>query len=221
MGGTIGTAVLYIASTSVAAGIVPHLKLAASNAPFGLVFSSMFTPWVGRTVIGLMVISCFGSLFAWQFTTAQVARTSALRGYFPKVFAKITDRGAPILGLVFVAIIQTAIAFMTASPTLIKQFTTLVDLSVVINLIPYLTSMSALNAIQRKEGVSDKDARVTNVVAVLATAYSLYAIWAAGITAIEWGSLVTFTGWIAYSFVCRKFLDEAPETIPVAAGLLD
>jgi putrescine:ornithine antiporter len=168
-----------------------------------------------------MVISCFGSLFAWQFTTAQVARTSALRGYFPKVFAKITDRGAPILGLVFVAIIQTAIAFMTASPTLIKQFTTLVDLSVVINLIPYLTSMSALNAIQRKEGVSDKDARVTNVVAVLATAYSLYAIWAAGITAIEWGSLVTFTGWIAYSFVCRKFLDEAPETIPVAAGLLD
>jgi putrescine:ornithine antiporter len=221
MGGTIGTAVLCIASTSVVAGIVPHLKLANSNAPYGLAFSYMFTPWVGKLVIGLMVISCFGSLFAWQFTTAQVARTSALRGYLPKVFAKITDLGAPILGLIIVTVIQTGIAFLTVSPTLIKQFTILVDLSVVLDLIPYLTSFSALAALQRKEGVSDKDARVTNVVAVFATIYCLYAIWACGITAIEWGSLATFAGWILYSFCSRKFLDETPDAIPVAAGLLE
>ena len=68
--GTLIAALLYIVSTNVIQGIVPNAALANSNAPFGLAFATMFTPTIGNIVIGLMVISCFGSLLGWQFTIA-------------------------------------------------------------------------------------------------------------------------------------------------------
>lgn len=57
---------------------------------------------------------------------------------------------------------QTAISFMTVSPSLDRQFTVLLDLSVMTNLIPYLLSMSALMVLQHVEHVSDKLARKAN-----------------------------------------------------------
>ncbi|MGL5799641.1 MAG: putrescine-ornithine antiporter, partial [Plesiomonas sp.] len=70
--GTGFAAIVYIASTSVIQGIVPNAQLANSDAPFGLVFSMMFTPLVGQIVTALAVIACIGSLLGWQFTNAQV-----------------------------------------------------------------------------------------------------------------------------------------------------
>ena len=71
-GGTLLTAIVYIVSTNVVAGIVPNADLAASDGPFGLVFAQIFTPTVGKIVMGLMVLACTGSLLGWQFTVAQV-----------------------------------------------------------------------------------------------------------------------------------------------------
>ena len=56
LGGTLGAAVIYIVSTNVIAGIVPNMDLANSTAPFGLAFSQMFTPGVGKVVMALMII---------------------------------------------------------------------------------------------------------------------------------------------------------------------
>jgi putrescine:ornithine antiporter len=60
--GTLGAAVIYIASTNVIAGIVSNSELVASTAPFGLVFANMFNPMVGsvvmgQTALGLLTIS--------------------------------------------------------------------------------------------------------------------------------------------------------------------
>ena len=57
LGGTLGAAVIYIVSTNVIAGIVPNMDLANSTAPFGLAFAQMFTPEVGKVIMGLMVMS--------------------------------------------------------------------------------------------------------------------------------------------------------------------
>ncbi|VFS85447.1 Putrescine transport protein [Kluyvera cryocrescens] len=84
LGGTLGAAVIYIVSTNVIAGIVPNMDLANSTAPFGLAFAQMFTPEVGKVIMALMVMSCCGSLLGWQFTIAQVFKSSADEGYFPK-----------------------------------------------------------------------------------------------------------------------------------------
>ena len=62
LGGTLGAALIYIVSTNMMFGIVPASELVNSNAPFGLAFASMFNGTVGKIVMGLMVMSCFGSL---------------------------------------------------------------------------------------------------------------------------------------------------------------
>ncbi len=210
MAGTLIVGVLYIVSTSVIAGIVPGNKLANSSAPFGLAFASMFNPTIGKIVVGMLVVSCFGSLFAWQFTIAEVARSSAMVGYFPKLFKKVTRAGAPIIGMCVITATQSVLSFMTVSPSLDKQFTVLINLAVVTNLIPYLLCMAALMVLQRVEHVPAKLARTGNIVAVLATIYSLYALHAAGNDAMMYGGIVTFAGFILYGLVAGRQYRETP-----------
>ena len=153
LGGTLGAAVIYIVSTNVIAGIVPNLELANSTAPFGLAFAHMFNETIGKVIMGLMVMSCFGSLLGWQFTIAQVFKSSAEEGYFPAFFKKVTSKDAPIVGMVTITSLQTLLSLMTISPSLNKQFNVLVDLAVVTNVIPYLLSMAALAVLLKTENV--------------------------------------------------------------------
>jgi putrescine:ornithine antiporter len=209
--GTLICAVFYIVSTNVIAGIVPGSELAKSTAPFGLAFAHMFNHTIGKIVIGMMVVSCFGSLFAWQFTIAEVASSSAIVGYFPKLFNRMTKAGAPVIGLTIITVVQTALSFMTVSPSLDKQWTVLVDLAVMTNLMPYLLCMSALYVLQKIERVPAKMARAANVAAILATIYSLYALHATGMSAMMWGGIVTFAGWGLYGLIAPRFQTGIPE----------
>ncbi len=206
LGGTIGAGILYILATNVVQGIVPNLDLAKSTAPFGLVFAHMFNPTIGNIVMGLMIISCFGSLLGWQFTIAEVFRSSAQEGYFPKIFNKVIGNGTPLIGIVIITIIQSVLALSSISPSLSAQFTILVNLAVVTNCVPYLLSMGSIKTMQRLDGnVTEKKQKLNNFVAVLAGIYTLYAISQAGSTAIVLGSIVTFFGWTLYGFMSYRF----------------
>lgn len=201
MGGTIGAAIIYILSTNVIAGIVPNGELALSNAPFGLAFAEMFNPTVGKVVMALAVVACTGSLLGWQFTIGQVFKSSADEGYFPHVFSKTTKADAPVIGMTILVVIQTLLAFMTISPSLGKQFEALVMLAVVTNLIPYILSMGALAVIQKVEKIPAHIARIGNFMAMVGTIYSFYALYSSGEVAVEYGSIVTFFGWILFGFI--------------------
>ena len=205
LGGTLGAAVIYIVSTNVIAGIVPNLELANSTAPFGLAFAHMFDETIGKVIMGLMVMSCFGSLLGWQFTIAQVFKSSAEEGYFPAFFKKVTSKDAPIVGMVTITALQTLLSLMTISPSLNKQFNVLVDLAVVTNVIPYLLSMAALAVLLKAENVAPQKYKKTVFVAFIGSLYSIYALYAAGEQAMLYGSIVTFIGWTLYGFVSYKF----------------
>ena len=205
LGGTLGGAVIYIVSTNVIAGIVPNLELANSTAPFGLAFAHMFDETIGKVIMGLMVMSCFGSLLGWQFTIAQVFKSSAEEGYFPAFFKKVTSKDAPIVGMVTITALQTLLSLMTISPSLNKQFNVLVDLAVVTNVIPYLLSMAALAVLLKAENVAPQKYKTTVFVAFIGSLYSIYALYAAGEQAMLYGSIVTFIGWTLYGFVSYKF----------------
>ena len=205
LGGTLGAAVIYIVSTNVIAGIVPNLELANSTAPFGLAFAHMFNETIGKVIMGLMVMSCFGSLLGWQFTIAQVFKSSAEEGYFPAFFKKVTSKDAPVVGMITITALQTLLSLMTISPSLNKQFNVLVDLAVVTNVIPYLLSMAALAVLLKAENVAPQKYKTTVFVAFIGSLYSIYALYAAGEQAMLYGSIVTFIGWTLYGFVSYKF----------------
>ncbi|ECE3502979.1 TPA_asm: putrescine-ornithine antiporter [Salmonella enterica subsp. diarizonae] len=205
LGGTLGAAVIYIVSTNVIAGIVPNMDLANSTAPFGLAFAQMFTPAVGKVIMALMVMSCCGSLLGWQFTIAQVFKSSSDEGYFPKVFSRVTKVDAPVQGMLIIVIIQTGLSLMTISPSLNSQFNVLVNLAVVTNIIPYILSMAALVIIQKMANVPSSKAKVANFVAFVGAMYSFYALYSSGEEAMLYGSIVTFLGWTLYGLVSPRF----------------
>ncbi len=205
LGGTIGAAIIYIVSTNVIAGIIPNAELAQSNAPFGLVFSTMFSPLVGQIVTAAMVIACIGSLLGWQFTVAQVFKSSADVGYFLPIFKWATKSGTPIVGMLVLLVAQIALSLMTISPELSSQFQKIVDFAVVTNLVPYVMSMAALITIQKIAKVPPGPALVTNIVAMIATVYSFYALYSSGEQALMLGGLAVFAGWTLFGFVSARF----------------
>ncbi|MBF8781123.1 putrescine-ornithine antiporter [Pseudomonas fulva] len=217
LGGTLGAAVIYILSTNVIAGIVDNPELAASTAPFGLAFAKMFNPAVGNAVMALMVLACVGSLLGWQFTIAQVFKSSADTGYFLPVFAKANRAGTPIIGMLILLAGQTALGLLTISPDLSKQFDTLVNLAVVTNLVPYILSMAALMTLQKASQVPPGKALVTNLIAWVATAYSYLALYNSGEQALMMGGLATIFGYTLFGFVNNRLirLEALNRSVPV------
>jgi len=205
--GTLLTAVLYIVSTNVVAGIIPNAELASSNAPFGLVFSHLFSPTVGQVINALTVIACLGSLLGWQFTVAQVFKAGSDEGYFVPMFGKVTARNAPVLGMVILGVAQTMLSLMTISPDLSTQFNAIVNLAVVTNLVPYILSMSAIIVLLKSAKVPQKQVLFVAAIAFVGNIYSFYALYSSGQEAMFWGGLVTFAGWVLYGKVVSTKYD--------------
>lgn len=205
LGGTLLAAACYILSTNIIFGIVPAEEIVTSVAPFGYVFASMFGPTIGRIIMGLMVMSCFGSLLGWQFTIANVFKAGADDGYFPKAFSKVTSKAAPIVGMVIITAVQSVMSLMTINPSLNEQFETLVNLAVITNIMPYLLSMAAVVVIMKAAQRYGSELKSTTFIALIASIYSLYACYASGFEAMTYGAIVTFLGWTLYGFVSDRF----------------
>lgn len=222
--GTLGSAIIYIVSTNVIGGIIPNAELAVSSAPFGLAFATMFTPAVGNIVTGLMIIACIGSLLGWQFTTAQVFKSSADVGYFAKVFAKTNKSGTPVVGMLILLAIQTVLSWLsipvsasgtrygwahhlaTGNVGVSDQFSAVVDLSVVTNLIPYILSMAALVTMQVIHKVPTRQALINNMIAGIGAAYSYFALMNSGDKALMYGGVATILGFTLFGSVSARFV---------------
>jgi putrescine:ornithine antiporter len=175
-----GAAIIYILSTTVIQGIMPNKVLAESTGPFADVYAQMFNPTVGTIIRALAVLACLGSLLGWQFTIAQTAKTAAGERMFPAFFAKTNRLARPVMGMIVMGVVQTVLALSTISPSLSEQFSVLVNLAVVTNVIPYIIALSALMVIMRKANVPQKTYRLNTAVAVIGMLYSTYAIYASG-----------------------------------------
>jgi putrescine:ornithine antiporter len=200
--------VVYILSTTVIQGIVPNAELANSTAPFALVYSTMFTPWVGKLILVLAVAACVGSLLGWQFTLAQVSKAAAEQRMFPKLFARVTAADAPVVGMVVAGVIQTLMAVSTMSPDAAAQFGKLVNLAAVTNLIPYVTALSALMIIMHKAEVSAAVFSRNVAVLMVAMIYSFYALYASGQEAVFGGMIVMAVGYLIYGFIANRFIAQ-------------
>jgi putrescine:ornithine antiporter len=214
MFGTLGAAVIYVLSTTVIQGIVPNAELAKSTGPFALAYAKMFSPTVGSIIMALAVIACLGSLLGWQFTIAQTAKSAAGDRLFPTIFAKENRLGAPIAGMVIMGIVQTVMALSTISPTLSQQFSALVNLAVVTNVIPYIISLSALIVMMQNAGVKGGTYKLNVAVTLVALLYSTYAIYASGKDAVLGGTIVLALTYVLYGFLAPRFVSAT-----AAAGL--
>jgi putrescine:ornithine antiporter len=219
MFGTLGAAVVYILSTTVIQGIVPNAELASSTGPFALAYAKMFNPFIGSIIMALAILACLGSLLGWQFTIAMTGKAAADERMFPAFFTRVNSMGAPVTGMIVLGVVQSALALMTISPTLSEQFSALVNLAVVTNVVPYIVSLSALFVMMQAVGVDQQKYRLNVAVVLVAMLYSTYALYASGHEAVMGGMLVMAITFIVWGFLAPRFAPSAtPASRPVPLG---
>jgi putrescine:ornithine antiporter len=118
--------------------------------------------------------------------------------------------GAPIIGMVIMGVVQSLMALSTISPDLSKQFSALVNLAVVTNVLPYIIALSALTVIMQAAGVTGSTYRRNTVVALAAMLYSVYALYASGKDAVLGGMLVMGVGFVIWGFIAPRFASGQP-----------
>jgi len=217
MFGTLGAAAIYVLSTTVIQGIVPNADLANSTGPFGLAYARMFNPTVGSIIMGLAVVACLGSLLGWQFTIGQTAKSAADQRMFPRVFGVVNRMDAPVAGMLVMGVVQSLMALSTMSPTLSEQFSALVNLAVVTNVVPYIIALSALPVMLQAAGIDNPKYRRTILVALVALSYSVYAIYGSGKDAVFGGTIAWGIGLVVWGFIAPRFAAGAQAEIRHAA----
>jgi putrescine:ornithine antiporter len=173
----------------------------------------MFNPLVGKIIMGLAVLACLGSLLGWQFTIAQTGKSAADENMFPAFFSKVNKLGAPITGMIVLGVVQTLLALSTISPTLSEQFSALVNLAVVTNVIPYVVSLSALMVMMKSARVEPGVYKRNVFIGLVAMIYSVFALYASGKDAVLGGMLVLGVTYIIWGFIAPRFA-----VVPAAAA---
>jgi putrescine:ornithine antiporter len=150
-------------------------------------------------------MACLGSLLGWQFTISMTGKSAAEERMFPSLFTKVNGLGAPVAGMIVMGVVQTALALCTISPTLSEQFSVLVNLAVVTNVVPYIMALSALMVMMKLAGTVESAYRRNVAIVTVALLYSVYAIYASGAGAVLGGMIVMGIGYIIYGFIAHRF----------------
>jgi arginine:agmatine antiporter len=169
-------AVVYVLSSTVIMGIVPNEELRTSHAPFAEAARLALGP-AGAIVISVCaVLKSVGSLGGWMLLVGQSAQAAAHDGMFPRVFSRVNANGVPSAGLVIVAVLMTIVLFATMSPTLADQFTTIVDLAVILIVVPYVYSAVAMVKVVHDHHLPRTTFQLYKWIALVAVAYCLWAV---------------------------------------------
>ena len=122
---------------------MPHDDLVGSTAPFTDSANAIFGgQWAGNTVAVAAVVSGFGALVGWTLIVAEMPRAAARDGLFPARFARQNRAGVPAFGIVVSTLLAAGLTVV--SYTSFEQvFITVVLLSVLTSVVPYLLSAAA------------------------------------------------------------------------------
>ena len=224
--GTVIAAAVYVASTAAIMGVLPGASLAASTAPFADAASRMWGPWAAHAVAGGAAVACFGALNGWTLLLGQMPLAAAADGLLPPVFSRLSARGTPSRGLVLSSALVTLIVATNYARGMVVEFTFIILLATLATLVPYAFStmafvVSHLGGGARGAGVpagepggggpeSPAGQRPGNrpsgriAVALLAFAYSAWAIVGTGLETLAWGSALLLAGIPVYAYVARR-----------------
>ncbi len=211
--GTAISGLLYVAVTAVVMGLVPHEALVKDGAPFVAAFRTMFhnAGWVGKLVALTAVISGIGALNGWTMVTAEMPYVAAKDGLFLNVFARLTRKNVPWVGVVVSTVVASVLmGWSYSGSTGLKVFTYLVYLSVVTVAIPYFFSACAQFAflVSRRRKVQGWQFARDLAISVTGLLFSLWVTFASGYQAVYQAMVLVLVGLPLYGFLkARKERD--------------
>jgi APA family basic amino acid/polyamine antiporter len=199
--GTFATAVIYVLACTTVLLLIPSATLAQSHAPFADVARMFWGEYAAKGIAIFAVISAVGALNGWILLQGELPFHMARQGTFPAVFARETPRHTPAASLCIGSALTSILLLMNSARSMVDLFSFMVLLGTAACLIMYLMSaLAVLKLLARRElPVSGARAVWLAAVAVIATGYSLWAIYGAGLsidTKACGGDLVCWMPWL-------------------------
>ena len=201
-GGVILSAVVYIAASVAVFGVIPAADLASSTSPFADLAGRVIGSAAAGFVAVCAVAKALGTLGGWIMLAGETARAGARRGFLPRVFgtSAVTPPANPLIH----AALMSAIAVLSAQPSLAGQFGLLIALTTILILVVYV--LCCLSLLRFSKAIGHR------AVAVGGLVFSAWAVAAAG-SGLLWISLGFFAvTTLAWAILVRG--KPAPEAIP-------
>jgi basic amino acid/polyamine antiporter, APA family len=204
--GTVLTALICAVACTTVLLLVPAATLAKSNAPFVDLAAQFWGAGAGKLLAAFAAISGFGALNGWILLQGELPRAMALRGEFPRIFARESSRGTPGFALCFGSALVTLLILSNYAKSMASIFEFTILLSTTACLVMYALCSAALLRLQWKGQLAGarRGSVPLAIVGILATAYSLWAIVGAGGEAVAWGAVLLGMGVPLYFWFTRS-----------------
>ena len=211
-GGVALAALIYIAASAAVFGALPAAALAQSTAPFADVVDKFLGAGVAAVVAACAVFKATGTLGGWVMVTAQTTQAATQSGYLPRILSRPGQHPhtVPVRELLLLALLMTAIAFLTVQPTIGQSFNVLINVATNLQLAAYSLCCVAL---LRFAGGLQRGRTVARIAAVAGLAFSL------AVMAVGDLELLKVQGWLflfslpLYAIVWRA---ARPKTAPAS-----
>lgn len=212
--GTGLAAVVYIAVTVVAFGVLPVAELQGSTAPLADVATVMWGALGGTFVAVAACISTFGTLNGFTLLTGQVPLGAARDDLFPRQFARLSKAETPVFALVVSNVLASILIAMNFTKGLVDQFVFIILLATLTTLVPYLFCALAELMIFIRTGQTIAGKALTPVVGLAAAGflYSAWAIYGSGQEVVFYGFLLLVAGVPVYVWLKWRLRAPHPKT---------
>ncbi len=223
--GFLGVLALFASVSILSYGVLPSAEIAQLRQPsVGGVLAAAVGPW-GATFIGAgLIVSVLGAYLAWTLMAAEVLSIAAKKQDMPAFLAHENENQVPSSALLMSSLLVQLVLIATLFSD--DAFTFALSLCSHLSLIPYFLSAAFLLKLARtRETYADDpgDLGKDTVVALLASTYTIFLLFAAGLKFLLLGFIIYAPGTLLYRMTRReqgKQLFTPPEWILFAVSVV-
>lgn len=197
--GLLGTLVIYVLITTVSYGIMPRAELAGLSKPtMAGVLEAVVGPWGAVLVRMGLGISLLGATLGWTLLAAEIPYVAAKDGVFPRLFARENENGSPAASLWITNLL--VIGFIIYSHFSMSSYVAIYYMAGTAIILPYLFSaLYQLKLVLTGEGYKADENKTGDLIkGIIATIYSAWLVYAAGMSYLLMVSVLYAPGFIFY-----------------------
>lgn len=200
--GILISTIVYIVGSISIMGMIPANILAHSPTPYADAAEIMIGHNARYWISGGMAVAAFGAINGWILMQGHFGYGVTKDKLFPKIFAQKNKKDVPWASIAINSVVVCIMICMNYSKSLVNQFESILNISVLTVVIPYLFCAAAYPIIWAAK-MPGKVSITTILLALAAFAYALWVIAGTGKDAVYYGFLLIMFGipfyiWITY-----------------------
>ena len=213
--GTLLVGLIYLLVSSAVLLLLPSAEAAASQAPLADLIGLYWGSEAASLVAAFAAISALGALNGWVLLQAEVPMTLAMRGVFPKAFARLNRQRTPIIAHLLGCALSCVLVATNLSSGMIRIYEFMILLATTATLVLYFVAALGCIELQRRNEIETRPLLLA--ASIIGLLFALATFYGAGLEATGWGAALLATAIPVY-FVMRRAdrSSPAPEADPAS-----